>query len=1109
VALGFVVLAGGDLTVVIVDAASRFARNVEVMATSENAVRQTPKLFPGTENSTFWARRGREKVSAKRIKQKRIRPRKEEFESSRNLDSRFDRISVEGGRKAMLPADGRLDPRIFLCFIRGHRGHHDLVLSHLLRRWPGFSASTVDLAVNRPPAREASKSLPSGLTVCVRATNSSPMALRRLRLPWWACGLLVLCALFPALEAADFPLVRNGDFRLRQSIGPDVRQSWRGGRGTKFEEAAVAGALPSVLMAGDSGAIFQDLELIPGEYELSAGVKVSSVARAIVKVGDSKVEQPATDGWKRVSLRFVCDRSPVRVVLGKGRPAKGAVRFRDVRAKAVKLVSESVPVTDGRALGRIVLPADPDPAEAFAAWELQRFVWRMTGRAPGLDGRDKTFPGRTIYLGRAAKGAAVAGLAGLQEESYLVASDAASLKLAGNSPRGTLYAVYDFLKTQGCGWYLPGQRGEVIPKHEQLDVPQGTRIESPDWKVRGFLMAPSKYPRNMRRVNLVGDDAFDWAVRNRFNAMWHGGKHTDNLGVHRGGSHVAKINHSWGYLARTGGGNQEWWALVKGKRIPLNPTSGRRNQPCTSNPGYRDAVVKIVLKYFEENPDAASYAVSPDDGPGYWCECENCRAQDPDYGEGKWEPGARGEAPMPMTDRALHFVNEVAERVSKVHHDKLIEIYSYQMTGFSPTRSTVHPNVLIKITYRSFSPARHSLADTSIHHNSLVTERMDGFAQAGTKNFGLYDYGSFKNPDCPIFWFFPMVDSLKVLHEKWGFEHYLGETGNSIGPSMMAHNLRALALWDRQIDYRREIQNICQRFYGAAAEKMFDYNLFMHDAMLKWELTEPDPKGRMFAWIGHDYAIAAQYDLPTMKKGQKMLDWAAEKVSDDEALAARIGIAQFGHSLFTLYLAQKADPQTRETIAMAAAAHARVNRHWGVNGNLVRRGTHGRLSRFVPEPLVARTLAKLPLVWSFRTDSPDIGLDENWGSSKDQPGDGWSSIRTDKAWTEQGHDHRGAAWYRVDFSVPSESRPTLRKALKTGRAKLHFGAVDGTADLFLNGRQIGKQKVSPVVMWDKAFVIPLPSNLDVSARHHLVVRVVKKLHGGAGIWKPVSIVAGE
>jgi hypothetical protein len=283
----------------------------------------------------------------------------------------------------------------------------------------------------------------------------------------------------------------------------------------------------------------------------------------------------------------------------------------------------------------------------------------------------------------------------------------------------------------------------------------------------------------------------------------------------------------------------------------------------------------------------------------------------------------------------------------------------------------------------------------------------------------------------------------------------------------------------------------------------------MHDAMLNWELTEPDPKGRMFAWIGHDYAIAGQYDLSTVEKGRQLLDLAAADVSGDEELEARIGIAQFGHSLLTLYLAQRADPQTRKTIATAAAAHARVKSLWGANGNLVRRGTHASLSRLVPEPLVESTLMKLPLVWSFRTDPQDIGLDENWGAPKARRGDEWSPIRTDKDWTQQGHEHRGAAWYRVGFNIPAESRGALREALQAGKAKLHFGAVDGTADLFLNGKPIGKQKVSAVVMWDKAFVIPLPPDLDVSAPQSLVVRVEKRLRGGAGIWKPVSIVVAE
>jgi hypothetical protein len=68
-------------------------------------------------------------------------------------------------------------------------------------------------------------------------------------------------------------------------------------------------------------------------------------------------------------------------------------------------------------------------------------------------------------------------------------------------------------------------------------------------------------------------------------------------------------------------------------------------------------------------------------------------------------------------------------------------------------------------------------------------------------------------------------------------------------------------------------------------------------------------------------------------------------------LEGRISVAQFGHSLFTLYLAQRADLPTPDTVAAAKAAHERVMCLWGKHGNLVLRSTQAELSRFRPFPL--------------------------------------------------------------------------------------------------------------------------------------------------------------
>ena len=42
--------------------------------------------------------------------------------------------------------------------------------------------------------------------------------------------------------------------------------------------------------------------------------------------------------------------------------------------------------------------------------------------------------------------------------------------LAGDNPRSVLFAVYDFLKKNGCRWLFPGVDGEIIPMKELESV---------------------------------------------------------------------------------------------------------------------------------------------------------------------------------------------------------------------------------------------------------------------------------------------------------------------------------------------------------------------------------------------------------------------------------------------------------------------------------------------------------------------------------------------------------------------------------------------------------------------------------------------------------------
>ena len=147
--------------------------------------------------------------------------------------------------------------------------------------------------------------------------------------------LCVLVESVPVLEAANFPLIRNGDFTLRHGNRLDMRQSWIAGHTMKFEPAESPDELPCVLMNRGNGAIHQELRLVPGAYVVSVEVNVSPKGKAKVRAGDAFAEQGETSDWKHVFLKFACDGKPVRITLDNPTGA-GEVRFRDVRVEAEK-----------------------------------------------------------------------------------------------------------------------------------------------------------------------------------------------------------------------------------------------------------------------------------------------------------------------------------------------------------------------------------------------------------------------------------------------------------------------------------------------------------------------------------------------------------------------------------------------------------------------------------------------------------------------------------------------------------------------------------------------------------------------------------------------------
>jgi len=416
------------------------------------------------------------------------------------------------------------------------------------------------------------------------------------------------------------------------------------------------------------------------------------------------------------------------------------------------------------------------------------------------------------------------------------------------------------------------------------------------------------------------DDYFDWFLRNRLNAIWFAGTESYDFGAHRGHGWVQKLNHSYNRLIAPHGkyfkDHPEWYPLVRGKRMPVCDVGPKlANQLCVSNQELRDYTVALVLDYFKDNPTAKAFPLNPMDGPSFWSECDECKKLDPPGLD--WSEHASKANILGMADRALNYANEVAERVSKVYPDKLIEMYGYGYTRRPPVKEKVHRNVFIKYAHLSSGPLGRSMLDTD---EEIIVwpewrENLQGWKEAGA-TLALYNYLEWEHHDVTLFWFYNTVDVLRTFNRNYNGRMLLGETENNVMVSAMLYNVLAQTCWDVDTDYKEVIRDVCNSFFGPVADDMYNYNMLMDNEVLK-----------SVAWKEKGWRpnLQADYSLDALEQGRMMLEEVAEKVKNDEKLTKRVAYARFGHAYLTYVHTLGLNPKTKESERTARIAFDTAN----------------------------------------------------------------------------------------------------------------------------------------------------------------------------------------
>jgi hypothetical protein len=164
---------------------------------------------------------------------------------------------------------------------------------------------------------------------------------------------------------------------------------------------------------------------------------------------------------------------------------------------------------NGVAKAVIVIAKDATEPERHAANELAGFLRQITGAKFEIQAPPAAGQSRLAVVDFSTEG--------LRSDGIVIRTVGNDLILAGDRPRGTLYAVYTFLEEQiGCRWW--SSKASTIPIKPTL------RID----RLNVRYVPPLEYRESF------WFDAFDgdWAVRNKSNG------NSERLDDKRGGKHI-------------------------------------------------------------------------------------------------------------------------------------------------------------------------------------------------------------------------------------------------------------------------------------------------------------------------------------------------------------------------------------------------------------------------------------------------------------------------------------------------------------------------------------------------------------------------------------------
>ena len=437
-------------------------------------------------------------------------------------------------------------------------------------------------------------------------------------------------------------------------------------------------------------------------------------------------------------------------------------------------------VRNGATRALIAIPENAPANITGSARDLAGILGRMTGAEVPV--ADNVPPrGRRLVIGPREADSALPPLA------YHVQRDGDVVYLSGGSDQGAVNAVYAFLREIGCRWYAPGPAGEVIPRRGTLEVGDLDLQDAPDFEsVSGFGGYPDVAESRLwiRRNLLEG-----------FPPQFH--------------------SHNWAAIIPPDQRQEhpEWFALNNGARM---------NQLCTTHPHVIAEAIRVAGEYFDANPEALMFSLSPNDN-GRFCQCERCRALADSLGVSDIQSPTGT-----FSDMLVYFCNQVAEGLEADYPDKRLAFYAYISHTDAPRVVRPH-RMLIPVachTVWDYCP-HHPIEDTLCARNRSFAESIMGWNEVASQVYIYEYYGHYH-------WYGPygLVHSIRrdmPWLRRHGVVGFHSETHANWWTQGLNLVLPSRLAWDLDMDVDAFVAEYHRDLFGPAAEPIAEYHQMWED----------------------------------------------------------------------------------------------------------------------------------------------------------------------------------------------------------------------------------------------------------------------------------------